>query len=337
MRRSNSANSAHLPIIESYSDLQHQLHNKSRHDRHQGFAALSDDSDDGSDHDSDDSCREQYRIDPKGHHAASYLWKKRKEGLAQHPLSHPALLSAAAAAAAMSMEANFARSYSLRAIVTWLLLLCACYALSSLTTTPSEVIQQQQHRYRYPKATVNTYYLNIREPKGNPLEPYIILQSMFRAHAYAFGKGGHFGGVCGYPTLNPQAQQAQRDAVHILQQWGLAMELPFDVCPPLEAVLNRDEHFVLMEASELPPQTVGRDAHEEWKTWMESKRNQQQQQQHTAKNGNAADTTGKQANTANDIEALWQTLLRSGNEPERDPSGLPQQQQRRRLRGITKR
>ena len=156
-----------------------------------------------------------------------------------------------------------------------------------------------------------------------------MITLMLQAHAYAFQHGGQFGGVCGYPTFQGESQTA---ATQRLAKLGWEMELPWNVCPPLEAVLEQDDHYILLEEDELLhalAQSAVQDAKKndgsstsskssssssvwftpEWMASMESKR----------KSAAAGSSTG-----AIQEDILWQQIL-AGQAPD---------QRHRRLRGL---
>jgi hypothetical protein len=103
----------------------------------------------------------------------------------------------------------------------------ACYALFCLSLPLSDT------PFTLPPMVPTTtyYYLDLREKPQ-----------------------AHFAGICGYP---PSSQQ---EAARLLVQLRLETILPsFYVCPPVDAILQDDPHYVLVEE-----QDVDRDAGKQW-------------------------------------------------------------------------
>lgn len=162
----------------------------------------------------------------------SYLLQRRKEGLAQHP-APPSYFP--------EVSLPSSRNHS---FLSLLFVFAGFYLLVGLlngTSVPT-VLQPSQ-------STPTLYYLNLKEK-----EPIRIVSKMLTLHAYAYQQAtpSKLAGVCGYPTYQ---QESQRQATALLVQMGLQQMLQFDVCPPIEAVLNKDPHFILMEEADLPAST----------------------------------------------------------------------------------
>lgn len=160
----------------------------------------------------------------------AYLLQRRKEGLAQHP-APPSYFPE------VSLPSSRNHSFlSLLFVATGFYLLIS---LMNGTSVPT-ILQPSQ-------STQTLYYLNLKEE-----EPIRIVSKMLTLHAYAFQQPApsRFAGVCGYPTYQ---QESQRKATTLLVEMGLQEMLHFDTCPPIEAVLNKDPQYVLMEEADLPP------------------------------------------------------------------------------------
>lgn len=225
----------------------------------------------------------------------SYLLQKRKQALVQHHQQRsPYLYLYSTGTSMMQMPMN-SRRHSYWAL---LFLLAACYALFCLSISDTTITATLVPADTTSSATTY-YYLNMRE--GQPLEMIAIMLAL---HARLFGlPHAQFAGVCGYPTYQLASQQ---QALVMLSKLRLETILPsWDVCPPVDAILQDDPHYVLVEE-----QDVERGWHlytPQWKRWMQEHR--QQRQEPTIVNSAVLQHYAQQPQQDAMYEALWQKLI----------------------------
>jgi hypothetical protein len=129
------------------------------------------------------------------------------------------------------------------------------------------------------------YYVNLKS--NSPLQ---LVHLLLRAHALAMAHTTHFSvpttnneekksyqfaGLCGYPTYQ---QEVKEEAEAYIETLGLTETLPMDQCPPIEAVVQADPHYILWEEHGLLSSDIEIDKlfTEEWHDYMDDVRTQEE-------------------------------------------------------------
>jgi hypothetical protein len=238
----------------------------------------------------------------------SYLLQKRKQALVQHHQQQHASYFYNVYSTQMQLPIPLkSPRHSCWAL---LFLIMACYALFCLSmsdtpTVTATTLVAPSDTTTSATTTTTYYYLNMREDQ--PLE---IIAIMLALHAQLFERQphAHFAGVCGYPTYQ---QSSQQQAMVMLTKLRLESVLPsWDVCPPVDAILQDDPHHVLVEE-----QDVERGYHlftPQWKQRMQEYRQQQPQQESSTTVNNRQHYGQQQQQPQQDArryEAIWQQLI----------------------------
>jgi hypothetical protein len=227
----------------------------------------------------------------------SYLLQKRKQALVQHHQQHDSYLYLYSTGTSMIQMPMKSRRNSCWAL---LFLLTACYALFCLAKSDTTSASASLPIQPVDSAPATTYYyLNMLEDR--PLE---MIGIMLALHARLFElPHAQFAGVCGYPTYQ---QSSQQQALVMLAKLRLETILPsWDVCPPVDAIMLDDPHYVLVEE-----QDVERGWHvftPKWKQWMQEYR--QQRQESATVNVAVLQHYALQQQQDAMYEALWQHLI----------------------------
>jgi len=248
-----------IPVIQSYSELTSAM-------------AVH-----ASDCEEDDSSESEYETLYEPHRQSlqtpptrslSHKLQRRKEGLAQHTLPMDYYSEY------FTMTTGVEPPSRKHSIFALLFLSLSVYLLMSLAAMKGDVVPVQQVPVQQAQGVVPPtitgtvyYYLSLTE--ANPTQ---LVAQLLQAHAFVYQRdtfgSAQLAGVCGYPTYQKEAQRATQE---LIEQLGLQHVLLFDICPPIEAMLQQDPHHVMLESIDFL-RVDASSVTEEWRQYMESKR-----------------------------------------------------------------